>query len=299
MAAPDQPFGAPLHRAFFAAEGGLRSGWRAVGYFLLVVALSLAVSALYHLLPAGFRRAVPRQWTGALACLLAAWGCLRAEGAPLSSLGLRLDGRFLRHLVLGTLGGVALMAATAGVVWLLGGLHWARSTGVGLPALAMGGWLFLAVAVFEEQLFRGYAFQRAVRGLGFPGGQATFALLFALIHWNNPGMAGATRAWATVNIAFAALLLGLCWRRTGSLALPIGVHLGWNWTQGSLLGFGVSGTASRGWWTPVFHDRPEWLTGGAFGLEASLPGVLVCGAAVLALWAWRGSSGGASTASGS
>ncbi len=288
-----------LRKVFLDPEGALRNGWKALGYFLLVVAISLLLSPLYRLLPRALRTVFPPQGTGVLACLAAAWAFLRTEAAPLSALGLRLNGRFLGHLVLGTLGGCALMGASAGLAWSLGGLHWTRTPGVGLAALSSAAWLFLAVALFEELLFRGYAFQRAARGLGFTGAQTAFALIFALMHWRNPGMAGATRAWATVNIALAALLLGFCWRRTGSLALPIGVHLGWNWTQGSLLGFGVSGTASQGWWTPVFHGRPEWLTGGSFGLEASLPGVLVCGAAVLALGAWKGSTGGASTASGS
>ena len=286
-----------LRKAFLDTDGTLRNGWKVLGYFLLVAAVSLVLSPLYRLLPRPFRAAFPGQWIGALACLAAAWGFLRTEDAPLRSLGLLLNGRVLGQLLLGTLGGCALMGASAGLVWSLGGLDWTRTPGVGLGTLARAAWLFLAIATFEELLFRGYAFQRAARGLSFPGAQAVFAVIFALIHWGNPGMTGATRAWATVNIALAALLLGFCWRRTGSLALPIGVHLGWNWTQGSLLGFGVSGTTSRGWWTPAFHGRPEWLTGGAFGLEASLPGVLVCGAAVLALWAWKGSSGGASTAS--
>ena len=286
-----------LRKIFLGAEGDLRNGWKVLGYFLLVAAVGQLLSPLYRLLPLHLRAALPGQWVGALACLAAAWCFLRTEGAPLSALGLRFNGRFLGHLVLGTLGGCALIVTTAGLVWFLGGLHWTRTPGVGLDTLARAGWLFLAIAAFEELLFRCYAFQRAARGLGFTGTQAAFALLFALLHWGNPGMTGAIKAWATVNIALAALLLGFCWRRTGSLALPIGVHLGWNWTQGSLLGFGVSGTASQGWWTPAFHGRPEWLTGGAFGLEASLPGVLVCGTAVLGLWAWKGATGGASTAS--
>jgi hypothetical protein len=98
----------------------------------------------------------------------------------------------------------------------------------------------------------------------------------------------------------AAILLGLCYLRTRSLALPIGLHLGWNWAQGSLLGFGVSGTTEvQGLWRPVFHGRPEWLTGGAFGLEASLPCALVCGLAIFLLGRWKGLSGDASTASAS
>jgi membrane protease YdiL (CAAX protease family) len=102
-------------------------------------------------------------------------------------------------------------------------------------------------------------------------------------------MSGATLFWATVNIGLAAILLGLCYLKTKSLALPIGVHIGWNFTQGNLLGFGVSGTTdAKGLLQPVFHGRPEWLTGGAFGLEASLPCVIVCGAAILALVRWKG-----------
>ncbi len=99
-------------------------------------------------------------------------------------------------------------------------------------------------------------------------------------------MAGATRGWASLDIAIAAVLLGLCYLRTRSLAMPIGLHLGWNWTQGSLLGFGVSGLPSHGWWMPVVHCRPHWLTGGSFGLEASLPCAIVGAAACLVLARW-------------
>jgi hypothetical protein len=88
---------------------------------------------------------------------------------------------------------------------------------------------------------------------------------------------------ACLNIGLASLLLGLAFLKTGSLALPIGVHLGWNWAQGPLLGFGVSGAGQRGHWTPVFGGLPQWLTGGDFGLEASLPCAVACSAACLGL----------------
>ena len=56
------------------------------------------------------------------------------------------------------------------------------------------------------------------------------------------------------------------------------------------LGFGVSGSTPTGLWTPVFHGQPQWLTGGAYGLEASLVAVVVLGLAVAALARWRGAS---------
>jgi membrane protease YdiL (CAAX protease family) len=286
-----------MRHVFLDDQGSVRNGWKVLEFAALLTALDFASAPLVQLWPAAWQIILPGRWFEVVISLVATWLCLRTEGNPLADVGLRLDRRFLAEVALGSLGGAALMLATAGLIHGLGGFHLVRDPGTGPAALAMGAWSFLAVACFEEVLFRGYAFQRAVRGLGFGGAQAVFALAFAYLHWDNPGMVGATRAWATLNIALAALLLGLCWRRTGRLALPIGVHLGWNWTQGNLLGFGVSGTEAPGWWTPVFHGRPEWLTGGAFGLEASAACTLVCGAAILGLWGWRGVSGGVSTAS--
>lgn len=287
-----------MRTVFIDDRGTVRNGWKVLGFLALFGLAASGAAPLTRSWPAAWEAVVPGRWLDVALVLAVTWLCLRAEGDPLAGVGLRLDGRFLGQALAGAAGGSFLMLATAGLIRGLGGFHWVRTPGTGPASLAAGAWLFLAVACFEELLFRGYAFQRAVRGLGFGAAQALFALAFAGVHWGNPGMTGATKAWATLNIALAALLLGLCWRRTGSLALPIGVHLGWNWTQGNLLGFGVSGTEAPGWWTPVFHGRPDWLTGGAFGLEASLVCALVCGAAVLALGLWKGwPSGGASTAS--
>ena len=270
----------------------VRSGWKVLGFFLVLTLMGFVMAPFIRFWPRAWQGAFPSRWFEAAMCLFASWACLRLEGRPLSSLGLRLNRAFLRDLALGTLGGFGLMAVSAAGVLALGGFHWMRTPNVGPVDLLAGAWLFLAVACFEELLFRGYIFQRSTQGLGFFGAQVVFAFFFAFSHWGNPGMVGATKAWATLNIALAALLLGLCWRRTGSLALPIGVHLGWNWTQGNLFGFGVSGTSAKGWWTPVFQGRPAWLTGGAFGLEASAVCAAVCGLAILALWRWEGTAAG-------
>jgi hypothetical protein len=57
--------------------------------------------------------------------------------------------------------------------------------------------------------------------------------------------------------------------------MPLGLHWMANWMQGDILGFGVSGTEQVGLLNPVFGEALAWLTGGPFGLEASLPG-LIC-----------------------
>jgi membrane protease YdiL (CAAX protease family) len=281
-----------MGKVFTNDQGSLRNGWKVAAYLLGTAATAMILGlVLYPLRHAGrqVQTVLPGQWVGAAAALLVAKLALTLEKKPLASLGLRWDGRFARDFILGTAGGGALILVSALIVRGAGGFQLVRTPGIGPGALFQGAWLYLAVACFEEIFFRGYAFQRTVDGLGFTPAQWMFAAFFAIGHWSNPGMHGATKVWATLNIGLAAVLLAFCWRRTGSLALSIGVHLGWNWTQGNLLGFGVSGTTNLGWWTPVFQGRPEWLTGGAFGLEASLPCALVCGAVILALWRWKGS----------
>jgi membrane protease YdiL (CAAX protease family) len=248
--------------------------------------IAQALAGLFPL-PAG-----ARGFALAGAALAASWLCLRLEGEALGSMGLRLGARFLCESLLGAALGVSILLASSLIIRGLGGFVWVRDVQVGLGDLFFAIVPFLAVSLYEELLFRGYAFQRAVRGVGRVPALLAFCLLFVAAHWNNPGMAGPARPLACLNIGLASLLLGLAFLKTNSLALPMGIHLGWNWSQGALLGFGVSGAGQHGFWVPVFGDMPRWLTGGEFGLEASLPCAAVCAAACLGLALWGSLSNG-------
>lgn len=185
----------------------------------------------------------------------------------------RPDVRWLAEFGSGAALGFLLMAAPALVLGVGGWVRW--EVGVIQPA-AIGATVMLmaGVVVAEELLFRGVLFQRMIGGLGFWPAQIVVGLFFVLTHLNNPGMEGATRVWAGVNIFAASILFGLAFVRTRSLALPIGLHFMANVTQGLILGFGVSGTSEPGLLRPMLAPRLDWLTGGAFGLEASLPGLI-------------------------
>jgi hypothetical protein len=98
--------------------------------------------------------------------------------------------------------------------------------------------------------------------------------LFLLTHIGNPGMTGSIMVFASINIFLASLMFGLAFLRTKSLAMPIGFHFMANWAQGVLLGFGVSGMEQASILKPIFNGAPDWLTGGSFGLEASIPGMI-------------------------
>jgi membrane protease YdiL (CAAX protease family) len=285
----------PMKRVFLSQDGRMRNGWKVFGFLVALIGLGRVASLAAHLLHFPHSASLG-EWVSVGLMLLVSWVFVRLEREPFQSLGWKLNGRWGLELLLGTLLGVGIIGLAAAGSVVSGAVSLVRS-GQGAGPMLSGALFFLAVALFEEGVFRGYLFQRMTRGAGFFIAQLIMALFFGLAHWGNPGMHGATLLWATLDISLAAVLLGFCWRRTNSLALPIGVHLGWNWAQGSLLGFGVSGTDAGGFFKPVFAAaKPEWMSGGAFGLEASLPGVIVCVLAILAIWMWKGRSAEAENA---
>jgi len=279
-----------LKRLFLDSNGRLRNGW----WIVLFVALMLASRFAYT--PAS--RAL--QDLGVAAeqleplrfgfLLLVTWICVRLRREPLSSVGFVLDARWARELGFGSVAGVASALLAVALIWAVGGVRLEPDPARSVALLVEGLYVFLFVALFEETLFRGFAFQRLVAGAGVWVAQIGLALLFATSHWGNPDMHGATLAWATVELFLGAVLLGLAYLRTRSLALPIGLHLGWNWAQGYLMGFGVSGFAHAGWFRPLLQDRPEWVTGGRFGPEASVFAVIVDVVVIVMLWKWKGST---------
>lgn len=275
-----------LHAAFFDPDDRLRNGWRILAFFLAFMALALLTYGLLGMVLPGrpFRMPywVPGSLVDATLMVALSLAALRLERRSCASLGLRLDGRWLREFGLGALAGLVLLGSAALLARALGGFHWEAVPALPTRALLRALLLFLGVSIFEEGMCRGYPFQRLVDGVGFRLALLLGAGFFALMHWGNPGMHGMVKVWATLNIALAAVLLALAWHRTRSLALPIGIHLTWNWLQGAL-GFGVSGTDAPGFVKVVLHDRPLWIHGGAFGLEASLPGCLVLLAACAGL----------------
>ena len=271
-------------------DGRLRNGW----WILLFMAIFLASQWLYHPVSKALQRlGAGKEWLAPLPVvfvLLVTWICMRLRAQPLSGVGLRLDATWLRQVLGGVAFGAMEMLAVAALILLAGGVRFELDPARGFAALAHGAWIFTWVALLEELLFRGFVFQRLVDGIGALPALLLAAALFSLAHWDNPGMDGSTLVWATLDNGLGAVLLGLAYLRTGSLALPIGIHFGWNWTQGSLLGFDVSGLAQAGWLHPHQLASPQWLSGGAFGPEASVFAVVVDAAAVLLLWRWKGSA---------
>lgn len=274
-----------LRDAFQRADGSARPAWKALSF---LACNGLAVASLGWLLVGLFPGApwALRLWITAAVTAGVSWAFLASEGLSFGSMGWEGGWRWGTEFGAGCLLGFGLMASMALILGGLGGFHWVLGSG-GLAALTQGGWLFLAVAFREEILFRGYPFQRLMEAVGPWTTLVLTSAGFAFAHWDNPGMIGATRVWALANIGLAGLLLGVAYLRTRRLALPLGLHLGWNWTQGCILGFPVSGLGVDSLLVPVSHPAPPWLSGGAFGLEASLPCAVVTALAIGGLLWWK------------
>lgn len=267
----------------------LRNGWWVLIFMAFIAATRMihrpVVDALKQLgVHEAWRQPVP-----VLCALLATWACVRLRRQSMSSVGFKLDTRWAKEFAVGMVIGMATLLTAAAMIWATGAVRFELDPQRSMGTMMYGVYVFFFAAMLEEILFRGFLFQRLLDGIGVWGTQIVLAALFVVAHWSNPGMEGATRIWASIDIGLAAMFLGLAYLRTRSLALPIGLHLGWNWAQGHVLGFGVSGFDHSGWLRPIFNGHPTWLSGGEFGPEASVFGVLTDLILIGLLWKWRGS----------
>ncbi|WP_191992995.1 CPBP family intramembrane glutamic endopeptidase [Sphingomonas parva] len=190
----------------------------------------------------------------------------------------------LAELAMGLLVGLLMFAAVMAIL-IGGGLYEITINGAN-PAWRAGGAAIMS-GVLEELIVRGVILRLLWRGFGPVVAFVVSAALFGAGHLPNAN----SSLFAALCIAIeAGVMLGAFYALTGRLWVSIGVHAAWNFTQGYVFGAAVSGTdfgASLATSTAI-AGYPHWLTGGAFGPEASLPGLLVCSsvgfAALYAAW---------------
>jgi len=264
-------------------EQRLRLGWRLLLFFS-VLALVSGIS-LFPL----------------VALFLTTWFMTRwIDRRPLMSVGLSWDRGTWRPLLqgLGLGAGLLLLIVLAIVVVTPSQLRAFSNQGQALSLLLVLFILHLSIALFEELLIRGYVLQTLGESLG-----AVPALLltsggFALLHLDNPSL----DALAVLNLFLAGVVLGGLVLKTRSLWPAVGFHFAWNVMQGHGLGLPVSGVQLGDYvndlalsqdgvrqvpeWLHVSLAGPAWLSGAAFGPEASL--LTSIGLSAAAAWIWFG-----------
>ncbi|WLV25911.1 CPBP family intramembrane metalloprotease [Aciduricibacillus chroicocephali] len=131
---------------------------------------------------------------------------------------------------------------------------------------------YILVGVSEEIFFRGYIMS-TMQERGNPKWliYLVSAIIFSLMHGLNPNIS----VLGIINIALVGLLFAYMFSVTKNLWLPIGYHIAWNYFQGSIFGFAVSGTEPRSIYDPIVSNNHDWITGGTFGLEGGILTTLI------------------------
>ncbi len=260
--------------------------WMPVQLVLLFVVLAavdltcqLLGARLVHTTPAGLRDAARLLAALILSVVMIVAYCALVRVLEQRTVDELQGSGAARGLAAGVAAGAALFALVYMIVWALGAVAF-RGPG-GLSGLGHALAVAIASAVGEEIVFRGVVFRRLEDTLGTTIALIISAAAFGLLHGFNPGA-----SWiSTLAIALeSGALLGLAYAATRSLWLPIGLHFGWNFTEGGVFGAAVSGGQYSGLIVAPLSG-PSWLTGGAFGPEASLAALVVSLGASAAL-AW-------------
>jgi membrane protease YdiL (CAAX protease family) len=255
----------------------------AIGLF---IAAAAGASLIGKILPA-----MPREGASAVKALLSITLVLAAYKLVIIRLGERPRDDLpaagaLKGLGIGLLTGFLLFCALAGVAALFGVY---RIVGPGdtreLVKDLIG--MTILAAFMEELLFRGILFRWIEEFAGSWGALAITSALFGLAHLFN---ANATWGSSLAIMVEAGVLLGGAYMLARNLWLPMGLHAAWNFTEGFVFDVPVSGNDVHGL-VQAKIAGPVLLSGGGFGLEASIIGVVLSiplGAAMIVLARRRG-----------
>jgi membrane protease YdiL (CAAX protease family) len=218
--------------------------------------------------------------TTSLAALFANWLALRIfEGRSIIDVGLWWNRAASENLILGLAGGVACasMAIVPPLIFRVAHIVWTPFDQPSWDSKLFVAILLAAGVAGEELLFRGYGFQVLLPLCGRWGTVTGVGALFALMHWSNPNA-----GWlGLVNTAGFGMLFGYAYVRSRDLWLPIGLHMGWNFTL-PLFGVNLSGLRMKVTGYEMSWTAGALWSGGEYGPEASV----LTSAVVLLLFAY-------------
>lgn len=208
-----------------------------------------------------------------------------------ASLGLKINKKWVHEFLIGVLLGAILITFVYIAEISFGFIEFKNfniSSDV-LFFLFVNGIIFLSVGFYEELITRGVLFFNIYDGMRSDQISkaaalliATFAVsaLFSVGHLANPGF----NYIAAVNIFLAGILLSLGVIFSRSLALPVGAHFSWNYFQGAIYGFSVSGIDAERSLIEQIHLDQGFISGGIFGPEGGIIGSAAILMGIIALY---------------
>ncbi|HFI0025198.1 TPA: lysostaphin resistance A-like protein [Streptococcus suis] len=196
------------------------------------------------------------------------------EKSPWLGLGIRKKGA-LKDFLLGWGIGAAMLTSCVLLMWGFGAI---QVTSFQFSANLVGEFLILILAwsvqgTTEELLTRGWMFSSLAAKHNIPVGILVSSLFFTFLHLGN----NAISIIPLLDLTLFAILACLVLLKTGNLWVISGIHAAWNCFQGNVFAFPVSGTQAGQAFISVRTSGPEWLSGGAFGVEGSIISLIVQG----------------------
>jgi membrane protease YdiL (CAAX protease family) len=292
----EQPRRSPLAIIFLSPdETRLRTGWRLLLHTLLLGAITTFLIFAY-ILALGFPNLTtstePHLLTGIqlLVITLTTWIARRyIDRRSFRSLGFHIDKHTMTDLALGFCLSALMMGLIFAFEWGMGWLHfegwmWNAAPIASVFTGLLGGLAtFIIVGYYEELLFRGYHLQNMIEGTNLSWALFLSSAVFSILHIGNPNS-----TWAsTLGLLAAGCFMAYGWVRTRRLWLSIGLHIGWNFFEGPVFGFPVSGLSV----THLIRQSvvgPVLITGGAFGPEAGLVILPVIALSAALIWVYTG-----------
>lgn len=253
-------------------EPRLRSGWRLLCQFLIMFfVIAFVGSFLFFLSQASPALAFlgDQFFIGVIAYTLSVYVARRwFDCRSFKSLGIEPTSNAVRDAFAGVLIAGLIMGLIFLVELSLGWLDFQGFATLDAPTLmGLGYWAFAFILVGwgEELLSRGYMLQNLEEGVGLNWAIFISSAIFGLLHAFNPDASIA----AILGILGAGYFLAYGYIRTRQLWLPVGLHIGWNFFEGPIFSFPVSGIETI---KLLNHEvtGPVLITGGPFGPEAGL-----------------------------
>ena len=248
--------------------------------FLMLPFLLIQAGATYFFEEKLFLR-MGQLFGACMGCLSYACYVITIEKRAVSELALR---GALREYGAGfVLGGLMVCVSVAGIA-ALGGLR-ALSVATG-SIIALPLLMHVTVGLIEEMMLRCIFFRIVQESVGSGLALLASGLLFGGMHLVNDNIS----VLAIANIAVAGVFLASAFLLTGRLWLCAALHAGWNFFQEGVFALAVSGHAVKTGLLVTELSGPDWLTGGAFGIEGSAVDLVLVALAsgVMVLLAWRG-----------
>ena len=264
-------------------EPRLRAGWRLLIQTILLFVLGIVVSAIGLIFKtSGSATTILNQVLNLAAITGSVYIARRwLDKRSFESLGLKLEPRALVDIF----AGIGITFIQMGLIYVtMVSLGWLTFKGFAwefdpistvVTSVLTAFVVFIFVGWNEELLSRGYHLQTIASGTTLFWGTIISSAVFGILHLGNPNATWVSAA----GIFFAGIFLAFGYIRTKQLWLSIGLHIGWNFFEGVIFGFPVSGLDIYAMTRIEVHGPALW-TGGAFGPEAGLivlPALIVGG----------------------